>query len=104
MMNRANDTLLIFGLGALTGAAVALLMAPQSGQETRQAIRRGADDLVARGNDAVEGVGRHARHAKERVEGAVEHMRESVRKPAETVKDAAQSAKAAYNREMQGGA
>lgn len=104
MMNRQNDALMIFGLGALAGAVAALLLAPQSGQETRQAIRRGADGVVNRGSEAIHGVGRRVHDAKERVEEKVGSVRDAIRKPAENAKAAAQAAKTAYNREMEGGA
>jgi gas vesicle protein len=42
------------GVGALVGAAAALLLAPQSGQETRTQIRETADDLLVRMKDALE--------------------------------------------------
>jgi gas vesicle protein len=45
--NGAGTVVVAFVLGAITGAAVALLMAPASGEETRRAIadkaREGAD-------------------------------------------------------------
>src|SRR5947199_10639804 len=53
-----NDTLLSLlagvGLGALVGAVAALLLAPQSGQETRTQIRGTADDLLVKLRDTVE--------------------------------------------------
>jgi gas vesicle protein len=53
-----GDTLLTVlagvGIGALVGAAAALLLAPQSGHETRTQIRGTADDLLVKVRDAVE--------------------------------------------------
>jgi gas vesicle protein len=42
------------GIGALVGAAAALLLAPQSGQETRTQIRGTADDVLEKLRDTVE--------------------------------------------------
>lgn len=103
-MNNTNETVLTFCLGAVAGAAVALLMAPQSGQETREALRRGADDLVARGEETIDNVTRRAREVSDKVGGAVEGVRNVARRPGEVVKEAAHVAKAAYQREMQKGA
>lgn len=41
------------GLGALIGAATALLLAPKSGEETRQDIATKADDLREKANKVV---------------------------------------------------
>jgi gas vesicle protein len=53
-----NDTLLSLlagvGIGALVGAAAALLLAPQSGEATRTQIRDTADDLLVKLRDTVE--------------------------------------------------
>ena len=53
-----NDTLLNLlagvGIGALVGAAAALLLAPQSGHETRTQIRGTADDVLVKLRDTVE--------------------------------------------------
>ncbi len=53
-----NDTLLSLlagvGIGALVGAATALLLAPQSGHETRTQIRGTADDMLVKVRDTVE--------------------------------------------------
>ncbi len=86
-MNNPGENLLSFVVGTLTGAAVALLVAPRSGQETREALRRGASDLASKGGEAVH--------------NAVDGAREAVRRPATVVKGAAQAAKAAYQRDMQ---
>ena len=42
------------GIGALVGAAAALLLAPQSGEVTRTQIRGTADDLLEKLRDTVE--------------------------------------------------
>jgi len=53
-----NDTLLGLlagvGIGALVGAAAALLLAPRSGQETRTQLRGTADDMLVKVRDTVE--------------------------------------------------
>jgi gas vesicle protein len=56
----AGSILLAFLLGAVSGAAIALLYAPQSGQETRDYLgekaeeaRRRAADAAAKGRDAI---------------------------------------------------
>jgi gas vesicle protein len=42
------------GLGALVGAMAALLLAPQSGVETRTQIRETADDALGKLRDSVD--------------------------------------------------
>jgi gas vesicle protein len=42
-----------FVLGALTGAAFALLWAPASGEETRRLLREKADEAKGKANDAA---------------------------------------------------
>jgi gas vesicle protein len=57
----AGTVLAAFALGALAGAAVALLFAPAAGEETRRRLaeaaqkgREGAEALVREGRDLVE--------------------------------------------------
>lgn len=53
-----GDTLLNLlagvGIGALVGAAAALLLAPQSGEDTRTQIRGTADDVLMKMRETVE--------------------------------------------------
>lgn len=52
-MNRHNQSSTFFAgavLGAVAGAVAALLLAPQSGRETRQQIKRNAQQARVRGN------------------------------------------------------
>jgi len=42
------------GVGVLVGGAVALLLAPQSGQQTRQQIRESADDALHKLRDSMD--------------------------------------------------
>lgn len=44
----ANNTLFCFLAGAVTGAVVTLLFAPDSGENTRAKIRQGANDIATK--------------------------------------------------------
>ena len=73
----AATTITAFVLGALTGAAVALLMAPQTGEETRRMIgdraREGADRAAEAARQGRELLNRQ----KENVSAAIDRGREA---------------------------
>ncbi len=76
----------LFLLGVAVGAGLALLYAPQSGEETRATLRRGARRMR-----------RQARHlAEEAQEAAVEYV-DTART---TVRDAAQDAREALEKRL----
>lgn len=52
--NSAGMVMLAFMVGALTGAAAALLFAPASGEETREYLGQKARESRARAREAVE--------------------------------------------------
>ena len=52
--NAGATVMLAFVVGALTGAAVALLFAPASGEETREYLNQKAREGRARAREAVE--------------------------------------------------
>lgn len=72
----SGNTLLAFALGALAGAAVALLYAPASGVDTRRKLkdkaRTGRDRVTHLAEDGREFLSRQ----RENVEAAVEHGRD----------------------------
>ena len=74
--NSTNSTLLAFAIGALAGAAVAMLYAPASGAETRRKLK----DKARAGRDRVSDLAEEGRdfltRQRENVEAAVEHGRE----------------------------
>ncbi len=65
MSDRSNtgDIIVSFMAGALVGAGVALLFAPQSGEETRRKIRETAEEWKDKGED-------WARKTKEKFAGS----------------------------------
>lgn len=75
-----------FVLGALTGAAVALLMAPAPGTETRRKL------------------GDSARQGRERAETAARQGREFINRQRETVNTAIERGREAYEQARGGGA
>ena len=58
-------------LGALIGAGVALLVAPQSGEETRRLLRRRARKLAADAQDRFEDVKDRIRKVRRRSDEVV---------------------------------
>lgn len=77
-----------FLLGALVGAGVALLFAPQSGEQTQQEIR----DRARRLRDAAE---ERVRDAQRQIEERLETAREGVHQRVDHVKEAVDSGRKA---------
>lgn len=82
MGEKSGDFLAGFILGGLVGAAVALLLAPQPGEETRALLReRGielkerADELSAEAKKLASGL---QERGKETLEGQVSRLKEAV--------------------------
>jgi len=93
----ASGVVLSFVIGALAGAAVAILFAPRSGKETRELLgeklrestergRELKDQVAAKGRDLVEGAGEYVERQREalkesraRLAAAVEAGREAYR-------------------------
>jgi gas vesicle protein len=72
-----GTVMLAFLVGALTGAAVALLFAPASGEETREYLGQRAREGRARAREALE-QGRDAfQRQREHLSSAVERGREA---------------------------
>ena len=77
-----------FCLGALVGAGLALLFAPQSGEETQEEIRVRAGKLRAAAEERM-------REAQATLEDRLEGVREGVESRVELVRDAVESGKVA---------
>ncbi len=77
-----------FCLGALVGAGLALLFAPQSGEETQEEIRVRAQKLRAAAEERM-------REAQLTLEDRLENVREGVESRVELVRDAVESGRMA---------
>jgi len=83
--NAAATVIVAFVLGAVTGAAVALLMAPTTGEEMRRAL------------------GERAREGRERAGEAARQGREFINRQRDTVNSAIDRGRQAYNQARSGG-
>ena len=75
--NGGGTVLLAFAVGALTGAAVALLFAPASGEETREYLGQKAREGKARARDAVDQGREVYQRQRESLTTAVDRGREA---------------------------
>src|SRR5262245_15245672 len=73
----AGTVIVAFVLGALTGAAVALLMAPASGEETRRVLAEKAREGREKANEAARQGREFVNRQKETFSSAVERGREA---------------------------
>jgi len=74
-MNRNRQAVMMFGFGALCGAAAALLLAPESGRQTRERVRAWGEAAGRRARHGAEAVKNLAVEQKERLERAIEEGR-----------------------------
>lgn len=106
-MSRSTDTAMAFLLGAVAGGAIALLMAPDKGSETRRRIRSGATGLAGRGKDYLGektgAVRERAGDVVERTREKVSEVKEGARGQLDAVKSAVAEGKETYRREMERG-
>ncbi len=89
----SGSVLLSFLLGGMVGAGLALLLAPQSGQETRRKIRELADE-------AKEKASEYAGSAKERVKSTLEKGKEFFEEKKSAISSAIEAGKEAYEKEV----
>ena len=75
--NNGGTVLLAFMIGALTGAVVALLLAPASGEETREYLGQKAREGKARARDAVEQGRETYQRQRQSIASAVERGRDA---------------------------
>ncbi|RPJ18055.1 MAG: YtxH domain-containing protein [Desulfobacteraceae bacterium] len=78
----AGSLLFSFLLGSLVGAGVALLIAPQSGRETREKIREYAESVKEKASESVEKVKSILDEKKSVLSAAVEAGKEAYKKEA----------------------
>ena len=93
----AANTIAAFVLGAVTGAAVAILMTPASGDEVRRQIGDRAREARERANEA-------ARQARERAADAARQGREFVDRQKEHITAAVERGRDAYQQARTGAA
>lgn len=73
----AGTVIVAFVLGAMTGAAIALLMAPASGDETRRILAEKARDGREKANEAARQGREFLNRQRENLTTAVERGREA---------------------------
>jgi gas vesicle protein len=102
-MPNSGEKILYFLIGGFVGAAVALLFAPKSGEETRRYLedryRAGADEVTRRVQSGREYVSEARRDVSERVASSLEKGRETVNRQKEQISSAIEAGKRAYQEE-----
>jgi gas vesicle protein len=90
----SGTILLSFLLGGVVGAGLALLLAPQSGAETRRKIKDLADDVKEKTNTYIN-------ETKEKVAGAMDDGKGYYEEKKSLIKSAIDAGKEAYEKEKE---
>jgi gas vesicle protein len=93
--------ILAFLLGGITGAALALLYAPRSGDETREMLGRGIREGAERGREIREKAVTRGRELIDEASGYVEKQRDGLEKRKDRLAAAVDAGRQAYREEKE---
>jgi len=97
----AAGVILSFLVGALTGAAAAVLMAPRSGRETREILGERLREASERGRQIRDDAVTRGRTSLDEAVGYVERQRESLEKRRDRLAAAVEAGKQVYREEKE---
>jgi len=95
----ASGVILSFLVGALTGAAAAVLLAPRSGRETREILGEKLRDASDQGRQLSEQAAQKSRQALDDASGYVDKQRGALEKRRDRLAAAVDAGKQAYREE-----
>ena len=95
----ASGVILSFLVGALTGAAAAVLLAPRSGRETREILGEKLRDASDQGRELSEQAAQKSRQALDDASGYVDKQRGALEKRRDRLAAAVDAGKQAYREE-----
>ena len=95
----ASGVILSFLVGALTGAAAAVLLAPRSGRETREILGDKWRETADHGRQLGEQAAQKSRDALDEASGYVDKQRGALDKRRERLSAAVEAGKQAYREE-----
>jgi gas vesicle protein len=97
----ASGVILSFLVGALTGAAAAVLLAPRSGRETREILGERWREAEARGRRMSEQAVEKSKAALDEASGYVDRQKGALEKRRERLQAAVEAGKQAYREEKE---
>jgi gas vesicle protein len=92
----ASGVVLSFVVGALTGAALAILFAPRSGKETRELLGEKLRESAERGRELKDQVAAKGRHLVAEAGDYVERQREVLKESRDRLAAAVEAGRDAY--------
>jgi gas vesicle protein len=97
----ASGVILSFLVGALTGAAAAVLLAPRSGRETREMLGEKWRETAEQGRHLGEQAAQKSRQALDDASGYVDKQRDVLEKRRDRLAAAVEAGKQAYREEKE---
>ena len=91
--NKWSESISVFAVGIGVGAALGILFAPRSGEDTRDALKESANDLVDKANDGLDRATSVTRNWTRRAKDCIGEATDEVRHAADAGERAYHEAK-----------